>query len=306
MKVLIVGLGSIARKHITAIKQLTENAEFFAWRFSRDSPTFENVINLFSEDEVKEHTFDFAIISNPTSEHKSSLSKLLELKIPLFIEKPLFEKIGEEEKEIVQRIEALKIPSYVACNLRFLECIQFIKKEIQGKRINEVNIYCGTYLPNWRPGEDFRKSYSANRDLGGGVHIDLIHELDYTYWLFGVPVKTDSQFSHSSSLNISAFDYANYRWQYEGFIATVILNYYRKDSKRSLEIVCEHGTYHVDLLKNEVSFMGEKIFSSSQNILDTYQSQMDFFLKYTLMENDSNFNTATEAYEILNLCLHQS
>ena len=306
MKILIIGLGSIAKKHVSAIRTLTENAELYAWRFAKDSPVFEDVTNLFTEDQVAEHTFDFAIISNPTSDHKSAISKLLTLKIPLFIEKPLFEKLGAEENALLDQIKLLQVRTYVACNLRFLESIQFIKNQIQHNRINEVNIYCGTYLPDWRPGEDFKKSYSANKEMGGGVHIDLIHELDYTFWLFGVPLRTDSLFTNSSSLKITAFDYANYRWQYEGFTANVILNYFRKDPKRTLEIVCEEGTYHVDLLKNQVSYNGKTVFASKQKIVDTYNNQMDFFLNNILTGNNRDFNTASEAYQILNLCLHQS
>ncbi|KIA89121.1 Gfo/Idh/MocA family protein [Kaistella jeonii] len=306
MKILIVGLGSIAKKHISAIRKLTENVELYALRFSKNSPVFEDITNLFTQDQIAEHAFDFAIISNPTSEHKNAISRLLSLKIPLFIEKPLFEKVGSEETEILNQIKLLQIPTYVACNLRFLDSIQFIKKRIQDSRINELNIYCGTYLPDWRPGEDFRKNYSANKEMGGGVHIDLIHELDYTFWLFGVPLNTDSIFTNSSSLKISAFDYANYRWQYEGFTASVILNYYRKDAKRTMEIVCDEGTYVVDLLKNEVRFNGEVVFISEQKIADTYDNQMDFFLKNMGSKNNLHFNTASEAYQILNLCLHQS
>ena len=300
MKVLIVGLGSIAKKHVVAIRKLTENVDLYALRSAEDSPIFEKVINLFTEKQIAEHNFDFAIISNPTSEHKSAISMLLGLKIPLFIEKPLFDVVGLQEKELLSKMELLQIPTYVACNLRFLDSIQFIKKEVEDKRINEVNIYCGTYLPDWRPGENFRKSYSANIEMGGGVHIDLIHELDYTFWLFGAPLRTDSLFTSCSSLEISSFDYANYRWQYKGFTANVVLNYYRKDPKRSLEIVCEQGTYYVNLLKNEVSFNSDIIFTSEQKIADTYETQMNFFLTNILTGNELDFNTAFEAYQILN------
>jgi len=124
--------------------------------------------------------------------------------------------------------------------LRFLECIGFIKEKIQflnNRALNEVNVYCGSYLPEWRPGIDYKKSYSANPELGGGVHRDLIHELDYLYWLFGQPKAVNRFLRSQSSLAISSFDYANYLLDYDGFSANVILNYFRRDAKRSMELV---------------------------------------------------------------------
>src|SRR5690606_19349874 len=140
---------------------------------------------------------------------------------------------------------------------------------IAGERVNEVNVYCGSYLPDWRPGVDFRKVYSANKELGGGVHIDLIHELDYVFWLWKEPRKTRAFFSNTSSLDISAFDYANYLWTYDGFSVSIVLNYYRRDPKRTLEIVTEQATYQVDLLNNTIEKNGEIVFSSQQRINDT-------------------------------------
>lgn len=138
--------------------------------------------------------------------------------------------------------------------------------------------------------------------MGGGVHIDLIHELDYVYWLFGIPSRVNSFFANKSSLCISAYDYANYLWEYEGFSASIILNYYRKDSKRTLEIITDKGTFLVDLLKNNISFEGKIIYNSSQKVQETYFSQMNFFIN-TILKNDKRFNTITEANKVLELCL---
>lgn len=303
MKVLIVGLGSIAKKHVAALRKITNTATVFALRSAPDSAKEEGVVNLYSGDDLQAQDFDFAIVSNPTYNHRNTIAVLAELRIPLFIEKPLFDTVGEAEELLLEKIKRAEIPTYVACNLRFLDSLQFIKGELNSKRINEVNIYCGSYLPDWRPGEDFRKIYSANKEMGGGVQIDLIHELDYTYWLFGKPEHTRALFRNSSSLDISAIDYANYVWQYEEFTASIILNYYRIETKRTLEIVCEDGTYLINLLKNSVSFGTEIIFSSEQKMVDTYQLQMAYFLNLIKHKKDSNFNTVFEAYKILKLCI---
>ncbi|MBC8766919.1 Gfo/Idh/MocA family oxidoreductase [Arenibacter sp. BSSL-BM3] len=300
MKVLIVGLGSIASKHIAALRIIDPNVEFYAMRSSINADSKKGIINLFSFDDLNGLEIDFAIISNPTSVHKETVDRLIPKKIPLFIEKPLFSKLGYEE--VLQEIQNNKITTYVACNLRFLDCLKFTKNYIQGKRINEVNIYCGSYLPDWRPGIDYKTTYSANKKLGGGVHIDLIHEIDYAYWLFGKPQKVNKVFSNKSSLNIDAYDYANYMLGYATFNANIILNYFRRDPKRTLEIVCDDQTLTINILKNTVYHNQEIVCMSEKTIIDTYEDQLRFFINEVLAK-DNKFNTANEAYKILKICL---
>ena len=140
--------------------------------------------------------------------------------------------------------------------------------------------------------------------MGGGVHIDLIHELDYVYWLFGTPIHTQFFFSNKSSLNITAYDYANYLWEYDDFSVSVVLNYYRRDSKRTLEILTDEGTYLVDLLRNNISYNDEIVFQSSQLSLETYTAQMQFFVE-EILNKQTKFNTIVEGYKVLELCLQE-
>ncbi|MDM1352177.1 Gfo/Idh/MocA family oxidoreductase [Myroides marinus] len=304
MKVLIVGLGSIAKKHISAINQVIVNCEIFALRSSINSEKIEGVFDLYTVEECQNVRFDFIVISNPTSEHYNVIKELSKLKVPLFIEKPLFSEVTTDTDDLVRSINKLGIVTYVACNLRFLESLRFLKEIIKDERINEVNVYCGSYLPDWRPSLDFRKVYSANVEMGGGVHIDLIHELDYVYWLFGRPNNTVSNFSNKSSLAISANDYANYLWEYEEYNISIILNYFRRIAKRELEVVTDQHVFKVDLLKNSVVRDNEKIFNSDRRIIDTYQSQMRFFIEDIVL-NKNVMNDINEANEILKLCMQE-
>lgn len=302
MKVLIIGLGSIAKKHIASLQKLEGNFEIYALRSSRKSKPYDGIIDLFDLDELKSIPFDFVIISNPTAEHKSSLEMVSDMNVPIFIEKPLYHTL--EIRDVVEKIVEKGTLTYIACNLRFLPCIQFIKNylTLNHLRVNEVNAYCGSYLPLWRPGQDYRQVYSSLPELGGGVHIDLIHEMDYIYWLFDNPRKVNKVFSHKSSLGIEAIDYANYCLEYEGFNVSVILNYFRKDSKRSLEIVSDEGTFNVDLLNDTVIKDGQLIFQSDERIIDTYPKQMAYFVK-CLNGDNMSFNTISEAYQVLQICL---
>jgi dehydrogenase len=305
MKVLIIGLGSIALKHIKALQELYSSVVIYALRRKGElSKGIEGVIEVFDISEIEVDTLSFILISNPTSAHYQTIREVIAYKKPLFIEKPLFGALSREANELVTEVEKQGIQTYVACNLRYLECIAKTKELLANKRVNEVNVYCGSYLPDWRPNVDFRKVYSANKEMGGGVHIDLIHELDYVYWLFGTPTRTQSFFSNKSSLNITAYDYANYLWEYDDFSVSVVLNYYRRDSKRTLEILTDEWTYLVDLLKNNISYNDEIVFQSSQLSLETYTAQMQFFVE-EILNKQTKFNTIVEGYKVLKLCLQE-
>jgi len=303
MNILIVGLGSIGRKHVESIKILHPDVSIFALRSNVGADKYPGVINIYSYNDLNIKDVNFAIIANPTSEHKKTIAVLKEYNIPLFIEKPIHTSL--DIKGLVDTINENGVLTYVACNLRFLDCIKFVKKHVkehQNGILNEVNVYCGSYLPDWRPNADFKKTYSAIAELGGGVHIDLIHELDYLYWIFGLPNKTKKTFRSQSSLSITSFDYANYILEYDDFCTNVVLNYYRRDSKRNLELVFENETWNVDLLKNEITCNSEKIFSSKQLISDTYKIQMEYFIQ-CLSDKSESMNTISDAYNVLKICL---
>lgn len=305
MKILLVGLGSIGKKHVNSIHMLDPDAEIFALRSEKDSQIYPGVINIFNLSEIRSNDIDFAIIANPTSEHKKVLSQLVDFGFPLFIEKPLYSTLDIEEYVNIVRTKG--ILSYVACNLRFLDCLKFVKTRVNSKegiKLNEVNVYCGSYLPEWRPETDFRKTYSTIPELGGGVHLDLIHEIDYVYWIFGSPIKATRNFRSQSNLSIPSYDYANYLLDYDGFCASIILNYYRRENKRSLELVFEDETWNIDLLKNQVNCNDNIIFNSEQRITDTYYDQMKYFIK-CINTNIDSFNTVSDAFNVLKICLEK-
>lgn len=301
MKVLIVGLGSIAKKHISALKQIDSKIDIFALRSKTNALQYQDVTNLYQINELKDYTFEFCIISSPTAFHAKDIERILQFNIPLFIEKPLFNSL--DHQSLIDSIKANHIKTYVACNLRFLDSLIYVKENFIGHSeliINEVNAYCGSYLPDWRPNTDYRESYSANKILGGGVHIDLIHEIDYLYWLIGAPTKTNKLLKSNSTLDISAIDYANFILEYPNFVSSVKLNYYRRDAKRYLEILFNDFTIYIDLLTNTVYKNGIQVYSSDQTIIDTYIPQLEYFITNI---SKASFNDITEAYEVLKICI---
>mgnify|MGYP003292908002 CR=1 FL=1 len=306
MRVIFIGIGSIAKKHIAALQAIDSNIEIHALRSSKESQHYPNVMDIYDMDNINPKDYTFAIISNPTSEHAKTIKSLISYNIPLFIEKPLFAELGHED--ILHLIKEKEIKTYVACDMRFLDCLNYVYDYIHGKgstrRVNEVNVYCGSYLPEWRPGTDYKKCYSAIPELGGGVHIDLIHDVDYVYWIFGAPLSTSKVFRNNSSIDIRAYDYANYTMVYNDFCASVILNYYRRDAKRTMEIVFADGTWTVDMNANLITDeTGIVIFKSNQSGMDCYIKQLQSFINSLNFSDKKNSNDAFEAYEVLKICL---
>jgi len=303
-KVLIIGLGSAGKKHVDALNKLEKEAvTIFALRNNPESAgNYKQVKNIKSFEDLTS-TPDFAIISNPTSLHALQIEELLKYEIPLLIEKPVVSNLKDGFR-IQEKIESKNIFTHVGCNLRFLKVMKFTKDFLQKEalKINEVNIYGGSDLSQWRPHQDFRKSYSANEDLGGGIHMDWIHELDYLYWLFGAPTEATKVFGRKSSLGINSIDYANYTFTYPDFHASVILNYYRKDRKRTMEVVTSTGTLLLEVELGNVYFNNKKIYAHPENLIDTYTYQMEYFLNI-LKNNTKSMNDFNHALTVLKMCL---
>ncbi len=303
MKVLIIGLGSIARKHLAALKQIAGNWEIFALRSHTGASSVEGVQNVYSYAEAQALDPDWILISNPTALHRDTIETVLPWGKPLFIEKPALDSTANTSA-LIQQAES--VLTYVACNLRFLDSLVFLRDYLQDKKVQEAQLYCGSYLPDWRPGTDFRQSYSARPELGGGVHLDLIHELDYAYWLFGAPEQSDSILRSRSALQIPAVDYAHYTLCYKDFVATVTLNYFRRDYRRTAEIILEEETLLLDIKANQVrTSAGAVLFNSEQLITDTYLPQLQYFVQLVQDQQSTSMNSLREGVEVLKICLHE-
>jgi predicted dehydrogenase len=306
LKVLIIGLGSIAKKHITSLLELIPNVDIYALRSTDNSANFSNVFNIYDLKDSP-NDVDFIIISNPTSLHADTIQQILHLNASIFIEKPIFDKI-DTNISLVNLIQEKKLKTYIACNLRFHPVINFLKKYLQNsnKRINEVNVYCGSYLPEWRNGSNYIDSYSAKSSMGGGVHLDLIHELDYCIWLFGFPIKHSSVKRKVSQLQIDSIDYCSYNLFYTNFNLSIVLNYFRVKPKRQIEIVFKNDVFTCDLLNaiiinsNDQVVFEEKGFKMNH----TYLKQMEYFIHH-LSDDNPFMNNINEAFDILKIALHE-
>ena len=211
MRICFVGLGSIARRHIKNIKELFPSYSIDVLRHSANKNLSEDINVLvdkvyYSFDELPDG-YDVMFITNPTSLHYETLRKMHNKASHFFIEKPVFEKYDEDIDRIGLREDSIY---YVACPLRYSAVIQYLKENIDFSEVYSVRAISSSYLPDWRPQIDYRKTYSANKELGGGVSIDLIHEWDYIFYLIGAPLSTKCFIKRKSNLEINSDDLAIY------------------------------------------------------------------------------------------------
>ncbi len=255
MRILIVGSGSIGRRHIRNLQKLVDRPEFILLRHAARQDEFSRVLGAT----VVESFADavalspvFAVIATPSVLHFEALEALLSAQVPCYVEKPV---VSTEEQ--VRQIELLldsasAVPVTMAgCNLRFLPSLkaarQLIREEVLGRPVR-ANFQVGQWLPDWRPAQDYRKSYSASRELGGGVVLDLIHELDAARFLFGEFEQFFSIGGRYSRLEIGSEDSAAIiLGRPHGPVVSLGLDYVCRTAVRRYEIIGDEGSLIWDL-----------------------------------------------------------
>ena len=235
-KILVKGYGSIGRRHAANLKFLGYEPVILTSQNTEEIPYMS--ISKWSElPTVKE-----AIICSETRDHLRDLVDCQEAGInKILLEKPLYtEPLSGDQYNNFKKIEI-----FLAYNMKFLKCFKLIQDYLKenGHQIKKVNIYCGQYLPDWRPGRDYRTTYSAIKSRGGGVHLDLSHELDYMLWLFGKPERYHVFKDSISDLEIDSCDcftgYYYYTKLSGKFVSLVELDYIKNDTDRRLSIYSE-------------------------------------------------------------------
>lgn len=307
MKVIMIGLGSIGKRHANIIINKYPDIHIYGYR-NKNSEETEDIKNIYNIEEAFSYKPDIAFITNPTSLHVDMALLAAKNGCHLFVEKPLSNNLYNIEK-LINIVKKKGLITLMGCNMRFNPILLEIKKHVDEKLFGNVlsfNITCGSYLPEWRPWQDYTKSYSALNKLGGGVVLDLIHEIDYAKWIFGNFTEIDSSIGRISNLNIETEDYADIILKTnKNVIGTVHLDYYRKVAKREVEIVFENGILIGDLINNKLSFITkeqEKIlkFSFDRNYM--YEEQIKYFMQ-SVKEQKNTFNDIEEGYDVLKLAL---
>lgn len=303
LKICFIGIGSIAKRHIFNIKNYLNNeftCQIDAYRTGNSdlSPDISKYIdNIYHNYEEVPKDYDAIFITNPTRLHYETLKLFKDNSQNFFIEKPIvdFNDLNNDFDEFKSKT------CYVACPLRHSNVIKYLKENSDVNEINGVRAICSTYLPDWHPGEDYTKSYSARKDLGGGVSIDLIHEWDYLTYLFNYPIEIHNILDKVSNLDIDTEDVAVYIAKYDNMILELHLDYFGRFPIREIMIFQNNETIVGDILNNKIIFKntGEIIdFNEERN--DYQIEELEYFFKLINNEKD-NINNVDNALKVMKL-----
>jgi len=305
MKVCFAGLGSIGKRHLNNFAALSQeigiDTEIHAFRETdRELEAESNLLldKMFSRIEDADNYYDAVFICNPTSKHYQTINRFINKTKNMFIEKPLGDNLKEDYREISFSPEGIY---YVASPLKFSPVIEYLKKELGAYKIYSVRSICSSYLPDWRKGIDYRECYSAKKDQGGGVTLDLIHEWDYLRYLLGDPSKIMNIVGKYSDLEIDSDDLAVYIADYGDKIVELHLDYFGRSPERSVTIYTDSETIRGDLIKNQIIYCrGNRIVTLEKQ--DMYQNEMRYFIHMILHggENRNTIENAIRTIEVAN------
>lgn len=246
MRIAVLGFGSIGRRHFANLGALglRERAVFDPL----STPDVEGATHFSRLEELWKWQPNVAFITAPTAEHVSLALAAAQRACHLFIEKPLshsLQGVDTLQGEIAKR----GLISMVGCNMRFHPAHAFLRQELEAGTLGDVlsaRLFCGSYLPRWRPHTDYRLSYSADPRSGGAI-LDSVHELDLALWHFGAARLEGAAWRPASSLNLATDGLAELLLRHEsGPLSSVHLNFVQRDYRRGFEVIGTRGTLRWD------------------------------------------------------------
>jgi predicted dehydrogenase len=243
MKVLVIGVGSIGKRHAANASKYADVGIVDFDINKAESVSKELNVESFGDsiNKAVEWGFDGVIIATPHKYHISIAEKVLEFCSMLLIEKPISHD-DDKVKEFLDYAKQLNKKVFVVCNMRFHQAVQAMKASLSliGKPLFSRAHY-GNYLPDMRPNVDYRELYVSDRDEGG-VMLDGIHELDYLSWFFGSTEQVVSNVWNTGTLDIDADDYAGLIIKHNsGVRSEVHLDFLRRVKRRGCEICGTEG-----------------------------------------------------------------
>ncbi len=260
MKALIVGLGSIGRRHLDNLRCIAEDAHITVWRQSpgrreqgdaipaADEVVYDLAGALAEEPEV-------ALLTGPATRHVETALALSRQGIDLFIEKPLADSLDGVD-ELLAECRRRSLVLMVGYNFRFCPSMLSLREALaDGKigRVLGVRAEVGQFLPDWRLGVDYRGTVSARKGLGGGVVMELSHELDYLRWLIGEIETVSAITDKVSDLEIDVEDIAEVALKFRcGAIGSAHLDMVQRSPVRLCRVIGSEGTLLWDGIQHQV------------------------------------------------------
>ena len=292
----IVGLGSIGRRHLRLISEIRPDIKIIVVRSGHGSACDEEKMAVKVTDSIGDaikEGIQAAIISSPATLHLKQSLELAKNGIHLLIEKPISH-TSDRVKELLKIVNENRITIMVGYVLRYdLGAIKFknwLDNKIKGK-ILHARIECGSYLPDWRPDQDYRKTVSALSELGGGVLLELSHEVDYLYWFFGKPKDVQAQIRNSGTLDINVEDQVDLLVTSEqGYCISVQIDFNRRHVERKCKVLTTEGELIWDAVNKNVTWKGvnkeqfKYEYNNERNSI--YRKQLEVF--FDCIENDND------------------
>jgi predicted dehydrogenase len=254
----IIGLGSIGRRHLRLVSEIRPDIKIIVVRSGHGSECKEEKIAskiVHSIGEAIEYGIQAAIIASPAILHLEQSLELAKNGVHLLIEKPISH-TSDKVTELLKVVNNSSITAMVGYVLRYdpgaIKFKDWMGDKMKGK-ILHVRIECGSYLPDWRPDQDYRKTVSALSELGGGALLELSHELDYLHWFFGKPKDVQAKIRNSNTLDINVEDQADLLiTSAQGYPVVVQIDFNRRYVERRCKILTTEGELIWDAVDKNV------------------------------------------------------
>ena len=311
-RVLIVGKGSAGNRYAQIFKKMLPDCVIKhvgsrEFDHSISDKKMENSWVTFSP--------TISVVASPANTHIKFARFLSNCSSDLIIEKPL----STNKKgltELINTFTSNKTVVVVGYNLRFNDSLGQLRELLLAGKIGKpisASLEVGKYLPEWRMGQDYKDTVSANKFLGGGVLNELSHEIDYLVWFFGYPHWVFAKLGKNSNLDINVEDNAKIiltfrpRSHDREILVSVSLDFFRRDSKRRFTVIGETGTLEWDGIKSQIHHYDaeKKIWNEiklkDNGMDDSYTKLVKSFLNRRRIENkvDSFLDDAVKVVGLL-------
>lgn len=291
MNIFVVGCGSIGERHIKNLTTISPHSRIIATDTSderlslmRERYGIETCKTL-AEGFIEQ--VDAVVICTPPNSHVLIALAAIHNNAHVFIEKPLSNSLSGVDQLLEMAYTSSRVV-FVGYCFRFNAGLLAAKKLIDSGQLGRVlfaNAEFGQYLPDWRPWQDYVRSYTAKKELGGGILLDGSHEIDYLRWLIG-EVKRVSCFADKlSTLEVETDDTACLLLEFaNSCLGMIHLDFVRRDYSRSCEIVCEKGTIKWNYQENTLKIFRQDTRRWETNVYlpseadDMYIAEMSHFL----------------------------
>lgn len=285
---LVVGAGSIGRRHLSNLKQLGVS------KLSACDPNPDRL--AYVSEHFQAESFadieaglkagpDIVLICTPPRRHANQALQAIRAGAHVFVEKPVSDSMDDLD-ELLAEEQKSGLAVQVGYNLRFHPPIQKLKELVESEAVGRIlwgRVEAGSYLPDWRPWQDYRDSYTSRRELGGGIILDGSHELDYVTWLFGAPVELACMAGKVSRLEINVEDCATVLLRFpSGSQLDVHVDFMERFYTRGCVLNGEDGRLQWDFTTNAIQIQrcGAEVqtvqFDCAVN--DMYMAEMRHFL----------------------------